>query len=107
MVTAADNPPKFAYFGKDSALYAERSSLNGLIEHCHIPLLVGVNEYDPADFQSQFLMLLNRLFERDKHLPSVIYHDQHNHLSSIFLLGSSADTVGGPLGEFVAGVLNN
>ncbi len=102
MVTAADNPPKFAYFGKDAAVYGDRSSLGGLIENCRIPLFVAVCEFDPPDFQNQTLQLLNALFERDQHLPTTLYLSGHNHLSSIFLLGSSADTLGGPLAQFVA-----
>lgn len=105
MTAAADNPPKFAYFGKDAALYAERSSLPGLVQACRLPLLVAVCEYDPADFQNQALMLLNALFERDKRLPQTLYLGGHNHLSSIFLLGSKADTLGPALGDFVATVL--
>jgi acetyl esterase/lipase len=107
MVAAADNPPKHAYFGTDASLYAERSSLEGLVEHCSVPLLVGVCEYDPPDFQSQALLLLNALFARDRRLPAVIYQARHNHLSSIFLLGSRADTLGGPLGDFVRQAVGN
>ena len=105
MAVAADNPPKFAYFGKDAALYPERSSLEGLVEHCKIPLLVGVCEFDPPDFQKQALLLLYALFDRDKRLPNTLYLAGHNHLSSIYLLGSSADTLGAPLGEFASGIV--
>lgn len=107
MATAKNNPPKFAYFGEDEKVYAERSSLQGILSDCHIPLLVGVCEYDTEDFQQQALLLLNAIFSRDKRLPAVVYQDGHNHLSSIFLLGSSVDTLGGPLADFVADVLNN
>lgn len=106
MATAADNPPKHAYFGTDSSLFAARSSLGGLVDHCFIPLLVGVCEYDPADFQSQALQLLHALFARDQRLPGVIYQQGHNHLSSILLLGSRADTLGGPMADFAAHVLD-
>jgi acetyl esterase/lipase len=101
MVAADNNPPKHAYFGTDDSLYAERSSLQGLVENCYVPLLVGVCEYDPPDFQGQALLLLEALFRRDRRWPAVIYQAGHNHLSSIFLLGSRADTLGGPLGDFV------
>lgn len=107
MVTADDNPPKHAYFGTDDSLYAERSSLQGLVENCFVPLLVGVCEYDPPDFQGQALLLLQALFARDRRLPAVIYQAGHNHLSSIFLLGSKVDTLGGPLGDFVRQVVGN
>ena len=106
MTSASDNPPKFAYFGKDAALYEERSSLPGLVHACHLPLLVAVSEYDPADFQSQSLMLLDALFARDKRLPQTLYLAGHNHLSSIFLLGSKVDALGPALGDFVATVLD-
>jgi acetyl esterase/lipase len=105
MGTAADNPPKRAYFGADAALYEERSSLAGLVAHCHIPLLLGVCERDPADFQAQALQLAQALFSRDQILPEVLYQAVHNHLSSIFLLGSSADTLGAPLAEFITRAL--
>lgn len=107
MIAAADNPPKHAYFGADADLYAERSSLKGLVENCFVPLLVGVCEYDPPDFQGQALLLLEALFARDRRLPAVIYQAGHNHLSSIFLLGSRADTLGGPLGDFVGQAIGN
>ena len=107
MEKAADNPPKFAYFGKDSSLYAERSSLTGLIKNCHIPLLISTCEFDPADFQQQALLLLNALFERDKKLPSFVHQAGHNHLSYIFLLGGVADTLGQTLEDFVLNTLKN
>lgn len=105
MVTAADNPPKRAYFGTEPELYEERSALAGLVAHCQIPLLLGVCERDPADFQGQALQLAQALFTRDKHLPEVLYQAEHNHLSSIFLLGSRADTLGAPVAQFVTRAL--
>lgn len=107
IVAAADNPPKHAYFGRDESLYAERSSLDGLIANCRIPLLVGVCELDPADFQRQALLLINGLFARDSRLPAIAWLARHNHLSSIYLLGSSADTLAAPLGGFIADALRH
>lgn len=106
MTEAADNPPKYAYFGKDAGLYSERSSLAGLVQHFHLPLLVAVTEYDPADFQNQALVLLTALFVRDKRLPQTLYLSGHNHLSAIYLLGSQSDTLGPKLSDFVTEVFD-
>ncbi len=107
IVKAADNPPKLAYFGDDPSLYPERSSLDGLVSSCDIPLLIGVCEFDPADFQQQAVLLLNALFERNGRLPCMIYQSGHNHLSSIYLLGSNQDTLGASLGDFILNVLDS
>lgn len=105
MTTAADNPPKFAYFGKDAAHYQDRSALEGLSRHCHVPLLVAVTQYDPTDFQNQTRLLLNSLFARDRSLPRLAYLAGHNHLSAIYLLGSTVDTLAPHLNEFVQDIL--
>lgn len=105
MTAAADNGPKQAYFGTDSSQFASQSALPGLIDHCKVPLFVGICELDPPDFQHQALLLLNALFARDGRLPVTSFQAGHNHLSSIFLLGSSADTLGKPLAQFISNVL--
>ncbi|WP_233575907.1 alpha/beta hydrolase [Noviherbaspirillum saxi] len=88
------------YYGTDSSLFAERSSLPRLLAgdwNC----LYTVSELDPAEFQQQAAQVVAASMERTGRWPEMIYLSGHNHLSSVQHIGAPHDTLGPVLAEFV------
>ncbi|WP_182915692.1 alpha/beta hydrolase [Massilia cavernae] len=94
------------YYGADAGLFAERSSLPGLLDGGW-PCLYTVSELDPAEFQQQAAQVVAASMERTGRWPEMLYLSGHNHLSSVQQLGSPQDTVGPLLAEFVRRVASD
>lgn len=91
--TAEQNALLRAYFGKDTALYRGRSSLQGLIE-ARLPLMFGVAEHDPTDFEAQALQLVNAWYRRNGRWPRLARLMGHNHFTSTFHLNTPDEYLG-------------
>lgn len=89
-----------AYLGNDESLYAERSSLNGLVAS-DIALLVTVSEYDPFFLEAQALELLTALQKQYNKLPRFVYMMGQNHLSNVLYLGLEGDLLAPQLKQFI------
>lgn len=92
------------YYGTDSGLFAERSSLSGLLAG-DWPCLYTVSELDPPPFQQQAARVVTASMEHSGQWPRMVYLDGHNHLSSVQQLGGPADTLGPLLAGFVNRIL--
>jgi acetyl esterase/lipase len=91
--TAERNKLLKSYFGEDPARYAERSALKGLIES-PVPLMFGLAEYDPPDFECQALQLLNAYYERHRRWPRLVRLMGHNHFTATLHLNTPDDCLG-------------
>ena len=89
-----------AYFGKDTSLYSDRSSLQGL-KQSNIPIMLVIPEHEVDFFENQALEILAALKERDNRLPRFIHLIGHNHLSGILHLGLEGDQLGPQILDFI------
>ncbi len=89
-----------AYFGSDRARFAEASTLEPLTR-TGVPCLFTVSELDPATFQQQAARLVEAFWAARGAWPRLLYQLGHNHISPILQLGTSWDTLGGELLEFI------
>jgi acetyl esterase/lipase len=81
------------YFGADETVYGERSSLPGLLE-TEVPLLFGIAELEPPDFERQALRLIGAWMDRHGHWPRFIRLMGHNHFTATLHLNTADDTLG-------------
>ncbi len=98
--TAERNSLLRAYFGKDTALYRERSSLYGLIE-TRLPLMFGFAEHDPADFEAQTLQLVNAWHQRHRRWPRLVRLMGHNHFTATMHLNTPDEYLGNLILDFM------
>jgi triacylglycerol lipase len=97
--TAEAGPPLQAYFGSDSALYAERSALPGLLAS-QVPLLLACAELDPPDFQAQSDQAHAAL--RSAGRPTRLLKLMgHSHMSEVYAINTPDTSLAGPLAAFV------
>jgi triacylglycerol lipase len=89
-----------SYFGDDDG-QLENVSFLGALAGAQVPLLVTVAELDPHDFQNQFVTLLEARVRRRLPLPRFAQLDGHNHLSTVWCMNSSADTLGPEIKDFL------
>jgi triacylglycerol lipase len=89
-----------AYYGTDPSLYAERSSITGLM-HSSIPLMIVIAEMEPTFFHTQGIELLSAICERDRACPRFLSLVGHNHLTEIFHLNSGENLLGSQIREFI------
>ncbi len=75
------------YFGTDPALYAERSSLQGLAT-TDIPLMVAAAELDPEGFVLQFDLAKQATCKRASGCARAYLVPQHSHMSEVFSINT-------------------
>jgi triacylglycerol lipase len=87
------------YYGDDLSQYPERSSLPGLLKTA-TPLLVTNAELDPESFRPQTEELLKARAESGRPVLH-IYLAGHSHLSETYAVGTSDETLSGPVLRFI------
>jgi len=100
----ADMPPDAgpsAYFGRDTALYAERSSVKGLLQW-KTPVMIAAAELDPPGFIDQFNRLKDARCKAAGGCAHAILLPQHSHMSEIYSINTSDDRLTREILEFVA-----
>jgi acetyl esterase/lipase len=101
-VARADaNQFHLAYYGNEPEKWAAASTLGGLVATA-VPLLFSVSEFDGADFQTQAALLTAAFTQTRKRFPRMHWLAGHNHLSPVLAVGSSVDTLGPLIREFIA-----
>ncbi len=98
--TLKPGPMEAAYLGSDQSVYAERSSLAGLV-HSDVPMLVTIAECDPLYFEQQGLELLAALQRRHGQLPRFVHMIGQNHFSVALYLGQPGDLLAPQLLNFI------
>jgi acetyl esterase/lipase len=89
-LTAGAGDPERAYFGADPSLYAERSSLQGLLTS-KIPLMIATAELDPPPFHRQFDLLQAAACKAANGCLHAFKLPQHSHMSEVYSI-NTADT---------------
>lgn len=98
--TAADLPIHRAYWGDDREAWRHMGSVQTIVE-AEVPLLLGIAEYDEPQFARHAVTLTDAWFERRGTFPPMVCFAGHNHLSTVFSLGSEDDVVSAVLRDFV------
>jgi triacylglycerol lipase len=92
-------PPGNAYFGDDPKLYAERSSLAGLLK-LRVPIFLAHAELDPPEFQQQHGLLKDALCKEGR-CPSLLVLRKHSHMSEIYAINTTDKSLSDPLLQFI------
>ncbi|MDI1262024.1 MAG: alpha/beta hydrolase [bacterium] len=79
--------PEIAYFGTDSARYADRSSLQGLLT-TKIPLMIAAAELDPPRFVEQFELMKQAACKRPAGCARATMLPQHSHMSEVYSINT-------------------
>jgi len=79
-----------AYYGTDPTLYAERSSVNGLLK-TGTPLMLTAAELDPPRFIEQLNLLKDGLCKSQHGCARSVIVPQHSHMSEVYSI-NTADT---------------
>lgn len=96
--------PKF-YYGADEEQYWEDRSPLTHVSSAHIPLMLGIAEFDPSIIARQTLLLAQALNHVDKQPPRLYWSATHNHVSPVHSLGLGDDLVGTALRDFFSAAL--
>lgn len=89
-----------AYYGPEPEQYAERSSIQGLLDE-QVPAVFVVAELDPPRFADQALRLLNAYVKRHGRWPRLLRLLGHNHFTATLHLNTPDDSLGRHLLAFV------
>lgn len=92
-------PARLEYFGNDAAQWDDRSPIMH-IDNNRVPLFIGVGEFDPVSLSIPSFELAQAVTKRDGKVPKFHVFADHNHISTIFSIGSPDDAVGGALCQF-------
>ncbi|GAA3215680.1 alpha/beta hydrolase [Microbacterium terregens] len=89
-----------AYWGEDTNLWAERGTLQGLIE-TDLPLLCTVSEFDEPEFQDHATQFVAEWYARKQTFAPLHLLYSQNHLTPVYAIGSPWDAFGPLLTQFV------
>jgi len=79
-----------AYYGADPSVYAERSSLQGLLK-AKMPIMITAAELDPPRFVEQFDLTRDGFCKSGHGCAHTYLLPQHSHMSEVYSIGT-ADT---------------
>lgn len=97
--TSEPNERLRLYLGEDRSRYAERSSIDGLVES-NVPLLYVLAELDPPNFEQQALEVISRHFARHGRWPRFIRLMGHNHFTATLHLNTPDEYLGRQVLDF-------
>jgi triacylglycerol lipase len=89
-----------AYYGEDEATYPDRAAIRHVSESA-TPIFIGFAEYDPVRFQLEAVNLFAALCERDKRCPAMKQLTGHNHMTEIYHIGPTDQSLTQELIAFV------
>lgn len=92
LVTFDQGGPIKTYFGEDTARYAERSTIHGLLKS-PVPLLVSHAELDPPAFEKQAQALRDALCKSARGCQAFVVLPKHNHLTQVQSINTSDATL--------------
>lgn len=97
-----DLPGERSYFGPDTALWADRSSIAGLTK-TNVPLLVAHGELDVPYYVDQAEALKARLCGESK-CPTLVSVSGQSHVSEIYGLNTMDTSLSEPMRSFIGAV---
>ena len=80
-----------AYYGADPSVYAERSSLQGLMKATKIPIMITAAELDPPCFVEQLELTKDGFCKSGHGCAHAFLLPQHSHMSEVYSI-NTADT---------------
>ena len=101
--TSGTTDGRRAYYGEDRSLYAARSPLRHVATRA-TPIFIGFAEYDPSRFQIEAISLFKALCERDNRCPPMKQLRGHNHMTEIYHLGTTDESLSAEMIAFVRGL---
>lgn len=100
--TAEPNDLNLAYYQThEEAALREASVLTQLTETT-LPLLMSVSEFDVPDFRRQAALLVSTYLHVNNDYPQMLYLRGHNHLSPVHAIGTSYDSLGSAVVDFMS-----
>jgi acetyl esterase/lipase len=97
-----DVPGQRSYFGSDTALWADRSSIAGLTR-TNIPLMIAHGELDVPYYTNQAEALKARLC-RESRCPMFVSLNGQSHMSEIYGLNTADTSLSEPMRTFIEAV---
>lgn len=94
------DPMQETYFGRDRGRYAAQSAVLGLAAS-GVTCLFTISEFDLPLFHAQLAAVFAARVAMRGRSPQVLYLHGHNHFSSSLQLGSTIDTLGPPLLDWI------
>ncbi len=94
-----DLPGERSYFGSDTALWADRSSIAGLTK-TDVPLLIAHGELDVPYYVNQAAALKARLC-RESRCPAFVSLSGQSHMSEIYGLNTTDISLSEPMRSFI------
>jgi len=101
MVSLGHSPMHDAYFTEDDEIYRNAGCMDGLVAS-PVPQMFTVSEFDPAQFHRQASLLAAAWTASRQTFPRLHWLRGHNHQSPTISIGSSADSLGPKILEFIA-----
>ena len=98
----APNKPNQAYYGTDTSLYRVRSILMNL-SGPPVRTMVVYAELDMLGMQVEGGSLFTALCRRDGQCPELLWLRDHDHLSEVFAINTSDESLAKPVLEFMRG----
>jgi len=99
-LTAGVGDPERAYFGTDPSVYAERSSMKGLVA-TKLPLMIASAEQDPAPFHRHFDLLKEAACKGAHGCLHALMLPQHSHMSEVYSINTADTRLTDPILDFV------
>ena len=94
--------PEKSYFGTDASLYAQRSSLTGLLT-TEVPFMIVTAELDPDVMDRQFELLKDARCKSPKGCTRGLVLPQHSHMSEVYSINTADDRLTREILDFVRG----
>jgi triacylglycerol lipase len=98
---AEPNSFQQAYYGAARTSWSQFSTLAGLVAAA-VPLCFCVSEFDGGDFQKQAAQLVGAFALAHGRFPQMHWLAGHNHVSPVLAVGTTADTLGPLVRNFIA-----
>jgi len=93
-------PGMIAYFGEDEAARRADCPLTRAPAN-RTPLMIGVMEYDPPEIAVHSFELAAALTRSSDRSPLFVRYAGHNHVSTVYGMGSGQDEVGEDIARFI------
>lgn len=100
LTASPPGPAELAYFGPDTSVYAERSSLKGLVAS-KTRLMVTAAELDPPRFVEQFEKLQQATCEGANGCAKLYMLPQHSHISETYSINTADSRLADQILAFV------
>ncbi|MGO2111018.1 MAG: alpha/beta hydrolase [Pseudoclavibacter sp.] len=101
VASAKDLPMHRAYWGDDLGAWAAKGSIDTVLE-TEVPLLLAVAEWDDEQFHQSAAALVAAWHERRGTFAPIVTLPSHNHLSTVYAVGTPHDRLMSLVEPFIA-----